>query len=170
MSIGSIAGSLLGGNPFLLMLGHMLQPGTDWKAVLKDEGTAAAKVKIQALWHEQVSEKDRQHTAEKMEGEGWSWAAAGDPAFLAEQKVEISDADRAKYGDRVNGFIIARDAVYSFFRDTGVPGGAIRDGWRDTVDNAVWEAMEAKETKVGPSTPLLDIVNGAFEELVRVVL
>jgi hypothetical protein len=158
---------LLGGNPFLLILGKLLDKSTDWKQVLADEGAAEVKVRLQNLWKKKGTPARLAKMAANMKGEGWSWEAAGNAAFLKAQKVQISAADRAKYGAKVNGFILSRDAVYRQLAMTGAKGGVIIDGWRDTVDNSAWEKIM---DRVDASTPLQTIVTLTFEELVRVVL
>jgi hypothetical protein len=158
---------LLGGNPFLLILGKLLDKSTDWKKVLLEEGAAVVKTRLQTLWKKKGTPARLAKMTANMQAEGWSWAAAGNAEFLKKQKVQISAADRAKYGEKVNGFIISRDAVYRQLVMTGAKGGAIIDGWRDVVDNAAWEKIM---DRVDASTPLQTIVTLTFEELVRVVL
>lgn len=167
-AVGAALSGILAGNPYLMILGKLLQPKTDWKAVILKEGIEEAKRRVSVAWNDHLAKKGTLgKIASAMSREGWSWAAAGDEDFLRTQKVEISEADRTKYGDKLPGFLISRDAVYAILRETGVPGGAFRDGWRDAVDNSVWEHMQDRVTS---AMPLSEIVSNAATELRRVIL
>lgn len=148
-------------NSIVFILARLLEPGTDWKKVLKEEGAAVVQQRITTLWQARLA-KHTAGVAQKMQGEGWSWAAAQDPAFLKVQRVDITTGDEV-LGP---GFLISRDALYAILDKTGVPGGAVKDGLRDAYDNAVWAGIK---DQVNESTPLAQIVELTAAELVRVI-
>jgi hypothetical protein len=154
-------------NALLLILANILQPGTDWKAVLVNEGLEEVKRRLQGVWEKRVTPAELSAIATKMQGEGWNWEAATDPAFQSKQKVELSESDRSLYGDKLAGFVMSRDALYSILRETGVPGGDICDGWRDTLDNSVWEQIMPG---IDAQTPIPEIVLRTFTATVQTVL
>lgn len=152
-------------NALYLLLGKLLDPKTDWKVLLAKEGAAVAKEKLRGLWHERL-EGVAKEIADDMTGEGWSWAAAQDADFLAKQKVQIAATDPTD-----PGFIISRDALFALFRETGVPGGLLRDTLRDAYDNAVYlDALATYGEPFSAETPLLVYVELTRDALIDTVL
>lgn len=151
-------------NPLLFILGRLLAPGTDWKRLVLEQGLEIAEEKVKQAWRSKVTAADLSGIAAAMAGEGWSWQAASDPAFRAAQKVEIQPGEEA-FGP---GFIISRDAVYSILRESGVPGGATRDGIRDSVDQKVWVEVQAAGG-IDETSTLDEVVTATFDQLVRVI-
>lgn len=152
-------------NPLLFILGRLLAPGTDWKKLVLDEGLDIAEEKAKQLWRAKVTAADLSGIAAAMAGEGWSWQAASDPAFRAKQKVEIQPQEEA-LGP---GFIISRDALYAILRESGVPGGATRDGIRDASDQKIWAEVGKAAGGIDETSTLEAIVSATFDHLVRTI-
>jgi hypothetical protein len=147
----------------LYILGRLLAPGTDWKRIVAEEGLKAAKAKLNPMWKAKLA-KHTNRDAQAMTADGWNWTSAADPAFLKGEKVPDSEAAKGP------GFCFTRDAVFVLLRTTGVPGGVVRDGWRDAVDDALWEDLQASGAVVEGETPTRELVSAVAVGLVDKVL
>lgn len=140
-----------GGLAQVLMLGGMLQRGTDWKQVLATQGEAFVRAEVQDLWSKKLA-KDAPNVASDMEGEGWSLTKALEPGFQAAQHIDVNAihkaADLAKAeGPHVGAaWLISRDSLYAALRDSGIPGGAARDAWRDASDDKIFDLIKPHVT------------------------
>lgn len=153
-------------NALYLLLGKILLPEHDWKAALQAEGAAVVQGALRELWKRRLRQTPGV-VASSMEDEGWSWEAVSNPDFLAAQKVRIT-AGEETLGP---GFLISRDALYALLKATGLPGGAVRDAFRDAYDNAVYlDALATHGADFSAETPLLTLVELTRDALIDTVL
>lgn len=136
----------------VLLLGKILAEQTNWKQVIQREGLAFAKEQIAKLWRAKLAVGEAK-VVDGMTRGGWTWDGAGGSTTPDEGLGR--------------GFILSRDAIYRLLKVTGVPGGALRDAWRDAVDNGVWGDISAQ---CPAGTPLADLVRLTADALVRRVL
>lgn len=145
-----------GGLANVLLLGKLLQPGTDWKRELETQGEAFVRRTVQDLWTKHLGTRVGT-IASSMANEGWTFESAMQAFFQKAQRIDPAAVVKAQQlGGRVGAaWLISRDALYSCLRETSIPGGQVRDAWRDAADDKVFSMIQPEFT---PSSTLEQVV------------
>lgn len=147
-------------NP-LTFFGSLLVPGTDWEKALLEKGEAFVHAELRTLMHDRLfaakagGKSQVQKIAAKMQAEHWTWDSTDS------RVTGVPDEGLGR------GFVLSRDSLYRLIKMVGAPGGAVRDAWRDALDNAVFTTI-APNCPVG--TSLDSLVAQTAEEFINKTL
>lgn len=141
------------GGIFAGILGHLLG-GSDWKNTLIAKGEQEAKKMLRKMaWDKLNHQQSAAKVCKHMRDQDFQWGGKG-AEFLKMNDEGLGE-----------GFKISRHMIYDALKELGVPGGAVRDGIRDAVDNGVWSQIQ---TSCPTGTPLETVfqlsVDGLFDK------
>lgn len=145
----------------ILFFANLLFPNGDWKNIIATKGLEFAKAELRNLMHSLLfdakagSKSQVQKIAAKMQAENWTWDSTDS------RVTSVPDEGLGR------GFVLSRDALYRLIKAVGTPGGAVRDAWRDSLDNRVYQAIQAQ---VPAGTPLEAVVSATAEEFINKTL
>lgn len=139
-------------NP-VLIFSEFLGGGIDWKNLIRTKGPEFANVEMRKLLKAHLVDIPKKKDgsagksriakiAENMNHDGFFWDSQ-EARF-----VNMADEGLGQ------GFKLSRDALYRIIENSFVPGGWLRDKWRDSDDNAIW----AKIKDSCPHACSLDII------------